>query len=221
MKVRLKIVSKFPEVSRAEQQVMRCELEVGELQQQLVEAQEKLRRAKERVQSFKSKTNIPDKVGKSGKRPITLQRVDPEAQLDYNLREFEKNPTKRTAKLSLAVARKVERWDPLAVTGLFLEQYAQRYRRDWKGTTHGLQTLFREMKKLFERVGDEAETAVIAVFSPKMKWVDNQVGLLLSTDAYERFIVPAMDAVRRDRKGEGSEWSGSRDEVGGCEEVDL
>lgn len=213
-KVRLKIVSKYPEVQRAEHKVLQHELEVAAAQQELADALERLKQSRERAESIRSKTKTATKKPK-------VQRVDSVAQLVYNSRVFGENPTKRIAKASSEIAQKHGKWDPLALLGLYLDQYATRYRRDWRGTTHGLITLHREMKKLFDRVGDEAELAIIAVFSPKLKWADNQMGLLLSIDAYERYIVPAIDAVRKDRRGEGSEWTGSRDEVGGCEEVDL
>jgi hypothetical protein len=215
MKVRLKVV-RSPEIRRAEQDVSNAELEVNELQSQLQEATEKLKQARDRCESLRRK---------NGKRkdgtPPQGKGVDQSAELAYNSRTFEKDPSKRLVKKSLVLARKLETWDPLSLVGLYLESYEARYFREWKGSLFGLSNLHREMKKLFERVGDEAGDAVVAVFSPKMKWVDNQVGLLLSIDAYERFIVPAIAAGRTDRKGEGSEWTGSRSEVGGCEEVDL
>lgn len=216
MKVRLKVVSGNPEVRRAEQQVMQRELEVAELEQQLIEARERLKEASQRAAIMKHKKT----VRLLGKKPHK-QTVDPLAKLVYYSRVFEETPTKKTAKASLEVARKVERWDGVALTGLFLEQYAARYARDWRGTTNGLVELAKALTRLCDRVGDESELAILAVFSPKMKWVDNQLGLLSGVDAYERFIVPAIDALRKDRRGEGSEWTGTRDAESGCEEVDL
>lgn len=108
-------------------------------------------------------------------------------------------------------------WPPLAVTGYYLRQYERRYRRKWRASRDGLKRLHGEMKTLIQREGTEDTVLGIeAVFSPKLKWVTNHMGALLSKDAFAKHIVPVMDAIREERRpaGEQAEWGPDRSKKG-------
>lgn len=147
-----------------------------------------------------------------------------ERELDYYRSQFRTDPSRRLVRKSLALAKKTGVWDSLSVLGFYLEHYEKRYYREWRGSLVGLVDLFRGVEILVKRVGtEEAREAIEAVFSPKMSWASNQMGLLLSKDGYARFIVPAMDLVRHNKRerGEQAEWTGDRSKESKAEEVEL
>jgi len=144
----------------------------------------------------------------------------------YSLTEkFDRLPNKRFATAALAAMEKesYDSFPPLSLTGLFLSTYEQRYKRTWRGSRDGLKKLHEQVELLFQREG-AADTAwaIQAVFSPKLKWATNQMGLLLSRDAYTKFVVPVISLMQEARRGKGeqAEWDGDRTDMG-SREIEL
>jgi hypothetical protein len=198
---------------------------INRLQQRVKQNKERMDAIKQEYHQLRSETKdleskIREECRKQGKRPP----VDRIKQLGYYVSQFEKDPSPSQALRQVKLARQASIWDGLSLLGIYLEQYTERHGREWRGSSVGLKQLYIDLKQLHQRVGDEAVDAIEAVFGEKMAWVTNELGLLMSVDGYERWIVPAITAMKRaDGRlgGEQSEWGLERTAVSCVEEIDF
>jgi hypothetical protein len=143
-------------------------------------------------------------------------------KLEYYTHHFAKEPSVALSRRSVSLAKKHGVWDALSLLGLYLELYKHKYGREYAGSQVGLLTLYRDIKLVHQRVGDECVDAIRVLFSDKMNWASNPLTLMVNRDGYERFIVPIMAAVKkRKQSGEQSEHTGPRDGKPSSKEVEL
>ena len=150
-------------------------------------------------------------------------RLRSDTKLEYCIQQFGKDPNRRWVRKAAECCRQTGKWKPLGLVGLYLAAYENRYKRKWPGSKLGLVDLHRDMKTLHKRLGLEVPAAIEAVFSERMKWVSNQISLLLNRDAYAKHVVPVIETLKTARKqrGEQAEWEGTRSTEAACEEVLL
>ncbi len=103
-------------------------------------------------------------------------------------------------------------WPVSALFGFYVERYEDRYKRAWPFSAAMSKTYLDDLLDLAQRVGmAEAAVAVKVVFG--MDWITGEhMQFLRDQDKYARFVIPELEK-RKPKRGEQSEWSGSRDEV--------